>query len=109
MPNVYKEKECPTCGTKHRKQGPYCSRSCGNIRTFTPEEKQHRSNKLHEYYDTPEGIATKHLNARRLTNLRKEQSGEYVLTEDDYMLGINLPEGYEPQDDDDGWEVVTNW
>jgi len=27
MPGVYKEKECPYCGIKHRKRGQYCSAS----------------------------------------------------------------------------------
>ena len=31
----YKEKICPTCGTSHKKRGPFCSRSCGNSRTHT--------------------------------------------------------------------------
>lgn len=30
MPGVYKEKVCPTCGTKHRKKGQYCSKTCSN-------------------------------------------------------------------------------
>jgi predicted nucleic acid-binding Zn ribbon protein len=30
MPGVYREKECPTCGTKHRKKGQYCSKTCSN-------------------------------------------------------------------------------
>lgn len=30
MPGVYREKECPTCGTKHRKKGRFCSKSCSN-------------------------------------------------------------------------------
>lgn len=30
MAGVYREKECPTCGTKHRKKGPYCSKTCSN-------------------------------------------------------------------------------
>lgn len=28
----YKPHECPRCGTIHTKQGPYCGRSCGNVR-----------------------------------------------------------------------------
>jgi uncharacterized Zn finger protein (UPF0148 family) len=39
----YKEKTCPTCDTKHRKQGKFCSRSCGNHRTYTAEQKQQKS------------------------------------------------------------------
>ena len=34
MAGVYRKKNCPTCGTEHRKRGQYCSRSCGNSRTF---------------------------------------------------------------------------
>lgn len=30
MPGVYREKECPTCGVKHRKKGQYCSKTCSN-------------------------------------------------------------------------------
>ncbi len=30
MPGVYREKECPYCGVKHRKKGNYCSKSCSN-------------------------------------------------------------------------------
>lgn len=34
MAGIYRKKNCPTCGTEHRKKGNYCSRSCGNKRTF---------------------------------------------------------------------------
>lgn len=52
----YREKECPHCGTKHRKRGPYCSRSCGNHRTWTKEQKEVFSEKKKEYlYTTDEG------------------------------------------------------
>jgi endogenous inhibitor of DNA gyrase (YacG/DUF329 family) len=30
MPGVYREKVCPTCGVKHRKKGPFCSKACSN-------------------------------------------------------------------------------
>ena len=39
MPGIYKKKQCPTCGTEHRKKGAYCSRSCGNHRTFDDAAK----------------------------------------------------------------------
>lgn len=45
----YREKTCPTCGTVHRKQGQYCSRSCGNARQHTKEHKQHLSKKQSEH------------------------------------------------------------
>jgi hypothetical protein len=31
----YKPHACPRCGVVHTKQGPYCSRSCGNVREMT--------------------------------------------------------------------------
>lgn len=37
MAGIYRLKKCPTCGTEHRKKGNYCSRSCGNKRTFSDE------------------------------------------------------------------------
>lgn len=30
MSGVYREKTCPTCGVKHRKKGPFCSKVCSN-------------------------------------------------------------------------------
>ncbi len=36
-------KSCPICGLSHSKRGPYCSRSCGNIRVHTPEQKLQKS------------------------------------------------------------------
>jgi len=37
---AYKQKTCPTCSTVHTKRGPYCSRSCGNRREWTTEQKE---------------------------------------------------------------------
>lgn len=37
---AYKEKECPKCGTKHKKRGEFCSRSCGNTRKHTESTKK---------------------------------------------------------------------
>ena len=39
----YKEKSCPHCGTVHRKKGQYCSRSCGNHRTYTNKQRAEKS------------------------------------------------------------------
>lgn len=46
---AYKEKTCPTCNTVHKKRGPYCSRSCGNHRVWTEEQKKVFSEKKTEY------------------------------------------------------------
>lgn len=52
----YREKECPHCGKKHRKRGPYCSRSCGNHRTWTKEQKDVFAEKKRDYlYSTDKG------------------------------------------------------
>ena len=37
---AYKEKTCPKCNSKHTKRGEFCSRSCGNSRPLTKEQKQ---------------------------------------------------------------------
>jgi len=37
---AYKEKTCPKCDSKHNKRGEFCSRSCGNSRPLTKEQKQ---------------------------------------------------------------------
>jgi hypothetical protein len=37
------QKSCPSCNAIHSKRGPYCSRSCGNSRTYTPEQKLQKS------------------------------------------------------------------
>ena len=46
---AYKEKTCPKCLTVHNKRGPYCSRSCGNHRTWTKEQKTIFGEKKREY------------------------------------------------------------
>jgi hypothetical protein len=45
----YREKECPHCGTTHKKRGPYCSRSCGNHRVFSQKERMEKSKKQTEF------------------------------------------------------------
>jgi predicted nucleic acid-binding Zn ribbon protein len=36
----YKTKKCPKCGNEHNKRGEFCSRSCGNSRPLTKEQKK---------------------------------------------------------------------
>jgi len=88
----YRLKNCKRCGKEHRKQGPYCSLSCGNVRVHSEQDKLIRSIKLKEYHDTPEGIATR----RKLSNHHKKRAetnharanGEYILQPDDYAVQI---------------------
>lgn len=45
----YKEilyKSCKKCGILHSKEGPFCSRSCGNSRPMSKEQKSNISNTL---------------------------------------------------------------
>lgn len=87
MPGVYREKTCPTCGILHKKRGPYCSRSCGNIREHTEETKEKISEARKEYLETPEGIATqKKLN--RITSARNTNTPIEILSPDDYAIDI---------------------
>jgi hypothetical protein len=39
-------KHCPKCNKEHNKTGQYCSRSCGNSRTWSKEINEKRSAKL---------------------------------------------------------------
>ena len=49
---AYKEKECRKCGKKHTKRGEYCSRSCGNSRPLTREQKQKIGQKKSEWLNS---------------------------------------------------------
>lgn len=58
MPGVYREKECPSCGVKHRKKGPYCSQSCANMNREVSDKVRENMRKVAiEYSKTPEAIA----------------------------------------------------
>ena len=98
MPGVYKLKSCPECGKEHRKRGLHCSQSCAQInKELTNEHKEKLSEKAIEYRQTPEGIATTSMiirgRERYLTNVEKQKNGEYILTDDDWMIDIpNLDE-----------------
>ena len=52
MPGVYREKVCPKCGVKHRRRGPFCSKTCAYTGTTRPEEsKQKMSIAKHKFYN----------------------------------------------------------
>jgi len=58
MPGVYREKECPTCGIKHRKRGKYCTQSCASrAYTHTEETKDKIAKAMVEEMKKPERIA----------------------------------------------------
>ncbi len=61
MAGIYKKKNCPTCGTEHRKRGQYCSRSCGNKRTFDDTYRDKLSSGQAKRMQTDEGEAHKYM------------------------------------------------
>lgn len=62
MPGVYREKDCPHCGIRHRKRGIYCSQSCASTaKEPTQGMRDHMREVAIEYNKTPEAIAQKKL------------------------------------------------
>ena len=103
------EKTCPQCGTKHTKRGPYCSRSCGNVRVHSEEDKKIRRKKLIEYHQTPEGAATRAKSATHITAYNKGQEVDIVSMED---FAVDIPDIPDPSVLDDwfeGFERGENW
>ena len=87
MPGVYKEKECPSCGIKHRQRGPFCSQACANSgRETTEGMKEHMRKVATEYNKTPEAIG-------------KQKLFHTGISIEDFAVDIptiyDLPEGYE--------------
>ena len=100
MPNIYREKDCPRCRSRHRKRGPFCSRKCADIllqnRTVTEEHKKAISAGVREYYDTPAGLAKRTMMALK--------PGEGTPLSDDFY--INIPDIIDRPivEDGDIWE-----
>ena len=100
-------KTCPRCGIQHKKRGPFCSRSCGNVREHTEDDKAVRSQKLTEYHLTPEGAATREKSSRIMSTKRKGEDWEEVGV-DDYAVGIPDVTDY-AADYDNTWERAEKW
>ena len=95
-------KNCPRCGTEHKKRGPYCSYSCANVRVHTEEDKAIRSQKLLEYHQTPEGAATRAKSSRITSAIRKGQDWEEASVEE---FAVNIPDVTDyAADYDDTWQ-----
>lgn len=113
MPGVYREKECPVCGIKHRKRGNHCSQSCANSTRVTSDEtKRKLSRKTMLWKETEDGrLSTKEFAKnieKHKDNEEKRSKGEYVLQEDDWYV---VPGGSDTHDfrDDDDWQEVGEW
>lgn len=107
MPNVYKKKICPTCGTEHRKRGPHCSASCGNQKPHTEESKQKIAAAVQDYNLSPAGLSAAALQSQRMKNLpiirEKMERGEYILQPEDYALDVPFNMNDEEDDDNIRW------
>jgi len=90
-------KTCPRCNKEHNKRGPYCSSSCGNVRVHTEEDKAIRSRKRLEWFDTPEGVATKSKLSRTALKTKAKQMGIQVVEDDDYAIDIPSFDDEEPK------------
>ena len=100
-------KTCPRCGAQHQKRGPFCSRSCGNVREHTEDDKAVRSQKLTEYHLTPEGAATREKSSRIMSAKRKGEDWERVEMED-YAVDIPDVTDYVAEYDDT-WSRAEKW
>ena len=97
MPNVYREKECPTCGEIHRKKGAYCSKPCSYKKelVMTQAGKDKISASMREQHKQPDRIA----HARLL------QQGIAVKAED---FAIEVPD-VRDLDDFEGYSKAEDW
>ena len=105
---AYKPKNCPTCNTAHTKRGPYCSRSCGNSRSFTPEEKANLSAKqiahLNSDADTAEETRWRYTEIGRIHREARLNPTLIDKSTDDYnVIPARLPEGNTFVSDGDLW------
>lgn len=87
----YKQKTCPTCSKVHRKQGVYCSRSCGNSRSHTLAHKRHLSKKQIEHMSSADANEQREkigaqgkLQLKKINN--KDDADLQAMTLDDFML-----------------------
>lgn len=100
-------KTCPRCNKQHSKRGPYCSRSCGNVREHTDEDKAVRSQKLTEYHLTPEGAATREKSSRMMSAKNTGKEWEEVGVED---FAVDIPDVTDyVADYDDTWSRAEKW
>jgi hypothetical protein len=101
------EKICPRCNIKHTKRGLFCSRSCGNVREHTEEDKKVRRKKLLEYHQTPEGIATQEKSRRMVTAMNKGEDWREISVDD---FAVDIPDVTDYNDYyDSSWGRAEKW
>lgn len=102
-------KVCPRCETKHTNKGTFCCKSCAQVRVHTEADKEHRSKKRLEYYETPEGEAHKRKLSRHLDAMKKGETFKEVGWDDFF---VDIPTIRDQSDYDDffeDWEKCEDW
>lgn len=98
MPNVHRKKNCPACNVEFRGRGKCCSRACANsIRPISDKIRENMSRVATEYNLTPEGLASKKLNA------------EGIFSEDFAIQIPTIPDLSDYSDYLDGYDRGENW
>ena len=106
MPNVYRLKECPTCGAEHRKRGPYCSRSCGNHRTYTQEQKEAKRVGMRKHINSDSPVAERQrwlITQQRRYDGKTEAELYAAMEEFGVVPPTDLGYAYEQDTDGDIW------
>ena len=106
-----KIKICPRCGAEHTKRRVYCSRSCGNVRQWTDQQRKNKSiaNKKY-FFETDEGEVKRwQMSIMRKTMLDTVEfdNPDFVeaLESEDYVI----PPYLDDEEPDSVWEVVEDW
>jgi len=81
-----KIKICPRCGAEHTKRRVYCSRSCGNVRQWTDQQRKNKSiaNKKY-FFETDEG----ELKRWELSAVRKNNPSVVEHDSDEFAAAID--------------------
>jgi hypothetical protein len=106
MANVYRLKECPHCGAEHRKRGPYCSRSCGNHRTYTESQKEDKRVAMRKFMNSENEVAEKQrwlITQQRRADGRTEAELYAEMEEYGVIPPTDIGFSYEKDADGDIW------
>lgn len=100
MPYVYREKTCPKCGTKHRKQRKHCSAQCALIgRKFSKESIAKRITSLRRTV-MARPLEVRYEIAQKSTENLLYSKNEPIYADDSYLDHT--------QEGGDLWEVVDD-
>ena len=94
-------KICPRCGKEHNRPRKFCSRSCANSRTYTPELLERRAIDQSNYLKTPKGKGQQEIMISNMLVTHEqlyEERRESRLTEYDFPLSVCSNEEHEDND-----------